>query len=405
VTKPTLRITSLDLSDIGPFPALKLDFKDKPGINLICGDNGVGKTTVLEAITAALSVGRNHRIKRRQAGTSGTLNMTFRTRSDVQSVKLKVDEFDPNKGDFVSNRYSVAENLIHIRASRDIQYFTQNSISRDPDFDSENFNQRITNDLNPNEIKSWFTNRYLLEPHAESSSWTQQMIENLQAAKGFFSLLDDDISLEQVDVKSFEIMVSTPNGVIPFELMSSGFRATYYLLLSILKELEFRQLNVSASEFFGVILIDEIDLHLHPSWQQEIGRIIKAAFPNAQIIATTHSPHVIQTTDATDVISLRRGSDGSIEQKHIPTGPYGFKGWTIEEVLEEVMGVENTRTSIFQEALREFDEGLDFEEPQRVNDALETLRQMLHPQNPLRKLIEIQSAPFTLDSSEAGTEK
>tara|TARA_R110002012_G_scaffold87574_1_gene216523 strand:+ start:403 stop:1611 length:1209 start_codon:yes stop_codon:yes gene_type:complete len=401
----TLRINSLDLSDIGPFPSLKLDFKDKPGINLICGDNGVGKTTVLEAITAAFSTGRNHRIKRRQAGAGGSLKMAFQTQADVKSVEFEVNELDPNKGDFVSNSNNFAKNIIHIRTSRDLQYFAQNSISRDPEFDTKNFDQRVTQDLKPNEIKSWFTNRYLLEPHSKSSSWTQQMVENLQTAKGFFSLLDKDVSLEQVDVTSFEIMVSTPNGIIPFELMSSGFRSTYYLLLSILKELEFRKLDVSASEFGGVILVDEIDLHLHPTWQQEIGRILQTAFPNAQIIATTHSPHVIQTTDATDVISLRRGSDGGVERKHISTGPYGFKGWTVEEILEEVMGVENTRTSIFQETLRNFDEGLDLEEPKRVNDALETLRQMLHPQNPLRKLIEIQSAPFALDSSEAGSEK
>ncbi|MCV0352878.1 MAG: AAA family ATPase [Nitratireductor sp.] len=402
---PTLRIKSLEISDIGPFPDLKLYFKDSHGINLICGDNGVGKTTILEAITAAFSVGRNHRIKRRQAGEAGTLRMAFDTSSGVQNSVIEINDLDPKQGEFISAQSASAKNLIHIRTSRDIQYIEQTNISRDPIFDQNKYGQRVAGDLISSEIKSWFTNRYLLEPHSEKSSWTPQMLSNLTAAKSFFSLLDPEISLEEVHVTTFEIMMSTPNGTIPFELMSSGFRSTYFLLLSILKEIEFRKLDVAANEFSGVILVDEIDLHLHPSWQQEIGKILTHAFPKAQIIATTHSPHVIQTTDATDVISLRRTPDGGIERKGISTGPYGFKGWTVEEVLEEVMGVENTKTSVFQNAFREFDEALDEGNPRKVNSARAALKEMLHPQNPLRKLIEIQSAPFAFESREAGAEE
>tara|TARA_R100000935_G_C2841555_1_gene171392 strand:- start:14757 stop:15455 length:699 start_codon:yes stop_codon:yes gene_type:complete len=225
------------------------------------------------------------------------------------------------------------------------------------------------------------------------------MLENLETAKQFFSILDPEISLDQVDVTSFEVLVSTPNGIIPFELLSSGFRSSYFMLLSILKELEFRKLEVSASEFSGVILIDEIDLHLHPSWQQDIGRVLTSAFPRAQIIATTHSPHVVQTTNSNEVISLRRNADGSVERKSISTGRYGFKGWTIEEILEDVMGVENIRTLAFRSAMYNFDTALDSEDSKGVNQALAVLKEMLHEQNPLRKLLEIQSAPFAFDSS------
>ncbi|SHF56981.1 Predicted ATP-binding protein involved in virulence [Litoreibacter ascidiaceicola] len=399
MTKTSLRITKLTLSDIGPFPALNLSFRNDAGINLICGDNGIGKTTVLEAITASFSLGRTHRLKRRQSAESGSSALTIQSDGSEHIIQIQVNELDPKQGEFLNYSRSDAKNLIHIRASRDLTYFQQNTISRDPTFDEKNFRQKVANDLSQNEIKTWLTNRYLLAPHANKSSWTPQMLENLETAKRFFSILDPEVVLDQVDVTSFEVLVSTPNGIIPFELLSSGFRSSYFLLLSILKELEFRNLKVSASEFSGVILIDEIDLHLHPSWQQEIGRILSSAFPHAQIIVTTHSPHVVQTTNSNEVISLRRNEDGSVERKSISTGKYGFKGWTIEEILEDVMGVENTRTPTFRDAMHNFDTALDMDDSKGVNQALAVLKEMLHEQSPLRKLLEIQSAPFAFDSS------
>tara|TARA_R100001369_G_scaffold91127_1_gene131646 strand:+ start:317 stop:1537 length:1221 start_codon:yes stop_codon:yes gene_type:complete len=399
VPNTSLRITELTLSDIGPFPALRLSFKNDAGINLICGDNGVGKTTVLEAITASFSSGRSHRLKRRQTAENGSLLLAIERNNSEHKIRLQINELNPNQGELIGNRSPDAKNLIHIRASRDLTYFQQRSISRDPEFDDKNFSHNVTADLPQNDVKTWLTNRYLLAPHAEKSSWTPQMLENLETAKQFFSILDPEISLDQVDVTSFEVLVSTPNGIIPFELLSSGFRSSYFMLLSILKELEFRKLEVSASEFSGVILIDEIDLHLHPSWQQDIGRVLTSAFPRAQIIATTHSPHVVQTTNSNEVISLRRNADGSVERKSISTGRYGFKGWTIEEILEDVMGVENIRTLAFRSAMYNFDTALDSEDSKGVNQALAVLKEMLHEQNPLRKLLEIQSAPFAFDSS------
>lgn len=397
MNSPALRINELHLSNIGPFPSLDMNFGDQAGIHLICGENGVGKTTILEAITASWSRGEHHRIKRRQAAEGGSVALKYKTLGSGNELRNDFNEMSPEKGEFTRANLPEAVNLIHVRASRDLKYFVQNAISRDPKFDLQQINQKVAADLSANEIKSWLTNRYLLSPHAEKSSWTPHMTENLATATWLFSVLDEDISLAEVDVTTFDILVSTPNGTIPFELMSSGFRSTYFLLLSIIKEIEFRRLDVSAKQFSGVILVDEIDLHLHPTWQQQIGRILTTAFPMAQIIATTHSPHVVQATHANDVISLRRDRMGNVECKNTLTGKYGFAGWTIEEILEEVMGVENTRTKTFRDAMRKFDFALDAEDSQRGNEALAELEKMLHPNNPLLKLIKIQSAPFAYD--------
>lgn len=77
----------------------------------------------------------------------------------------------------------------------------------------------------------------------------------------------------------------------------------------------------------GVVLIDEIELHLHPKWQREVTEKLRATFPNVQFIATTHSPFVIQ--------ALRPGELINLDPTEI--GEYADK--SIEDIAETVMGV------------------------------------------------------------------
>ncbi len=84
---------------------------------------------------------------------------------------------------------------------------------------------------------------------------------------------------------------------------------------------------------FAVVLIDEIDVHLHPKWQRVIVEALKDLFPHCQFIATTHSPFVVQTARDGEVIKL----DGELAVE--PAGR------TIEEVARLVMGVKNLERS------------------------------------------------------------
>ena len=83
----------------------------------------------------------------------------------------------------------------------------------------------------------------------------------------------------------------------------------------------------------GVVLIDELELHLHPTWQLDVVENLRATFPNIQFIATTHSPFILQTARDGEVIAL----DGDLA---VEPG-----GRTIEEVSRLVMGVTNTARS------------------------------------------------------------
>lgn len=86
----------------------------------------------------------------------------------------------------------------------------------------------------------------------------------------------------------------------------------------------------------GIVLIDELDLHLHPNWQRHVVADLKNAFPNIQFVATTHSPFIVQSLKADELINLDLGNEG------LEASPSNYG---IEDVSEIEMGVENVARS------------------------------------------------------------
>jgi predicted ATP-binding protein involved in virulence len=97
------------------------------------------------------------------------------------------------------------------------------------------------------------------------------------------------------------------------------------------------------NEGAGVVLIDEIDLHLHPRWQREVMGKLAKTFPNCQFVISTHSPQVIGELKPESVVLLRDGSSSLA----IPQATYGL---TSGQVLEEVMDA-SSRTSTVKERI------------------------------------------------------
>lgn len=85
----------------------------------------------------------------------------------------------------------------------------------------------------------------------------------------------------------------------------------------------------------GIILIDEVELHLHPKWQQEILIGLQATFPNLQFIVTTHSPQVLSTVDNKCIRQICLNEDG---KSTISTPTFQTKGVTSADILARIMG-------------------------------------------------------------------
>ena len=137
----------------------------------------------------------------------------------------------------------------------------------------------------------------------------------------------DDIVLEFKDGQRF-----------PFGLLSDGQRSMTALAADI--ALRCVQLNPhlagqAPSETEGVVLIDELDLHLHPNWQRRVVSDLISLFPKLQFVTTTHSPFIVQSLDGQGLINL---DDRSVleERKEL---------YSIEDLAEETMGVDTPQRS------------------------------------------------------------
>jgi predicted ATP-binding protein involved in virulence len=118
-------------------------------------------------------------------------------------------------------------------------------------------------------------------------------------------------------------------GIMPVEMLSDGVRNA----ISMVADIAFRACKLNphlrenaALETPGIVLIDEVDMFLHPSWQQTIVASLRAAFPRIQFIVTTHSPQVLSTVDRECIRLLGRDGAG---------------GWRADLPDQELKGVES----------------------------------------------------------------
>ena len=85
----------------------------------------------------------------------------------------------------------------------------------------------------------------------------------------------------------------------------------------------------------AVLLIDEIENHLHPTWQRRVIPALLKHFPGLQIFATTHSPFVVAGLRAGQVHMLKRDENGVVTAN---TNEHDIIGWTTDEILADVHG-------------------------------------------------------------------
>jgi predicted ATP-binding protein involved in virulence len=125
-------------------------------------------------------------------------------------------------------------------------------------------------------------------------------------------------------------------GVIKADQLSDGIKNILAMVADIAYRcvLLNRHLGESAAkESTGIVMIDEVDMHLHPSWQQTVVGSLQAAFPKIQFVLTTHSPQVLSTVPAECIRIL---SDGEVH-----TAAKGSKGAESSRLLKRIFGVDS----------------------------------------------------------------
>ena len=132
----------------------------------------------------------------------------------------------------------------------------------------------------------------------------------------------------------------TPDGDLPLNVLSQGTQSTIQWLAHFLfNYAQYYDYPEDLAEKPGALIIDEIDVHLHPSWQRRIIPALTGNFPNLQIFCSTHSPLMLAGLDEGQVQLLNRDENGKIT---VSRNRWDMAGWSSEEVLRSVLGVRDT---------------------------------------------------------------
>jgi predicted ATP-binding protein involved in virulence len=382
-----MKVLKLQIEGVGGIRSIELQFNQS--MNLICGPNGIGKTTILEVISHLFFNGKTQILKRNVGSKKSKIVVEIENNGNHDSTTIEFDTFEPEKTTRVSSLHQYSSGVITFKTARIFNYQALQAVSKDANKEQSSLWNEAMHGINLNEIKNWFVNRFLYSVHKDVLQ--PEQISNLELAKKCFSILDPTFTFSRVDASTNEILINTPSGEIYYEYLSSGFKSIISILFGIIKEIEYRFTDprIKASEFKGIIIIDEIELHLHPEWQSKIVDILLEVFPDAQFFASTHSPHIIQASSPNQIIALDN-SGNKVIQRQLPSSEYGFKGWSIEEVLIDVMGMTDTRTGFYNKTLSEFNTLLDDEKYNEAKEVFKKIDNFLHPNNHLRKLLEIQ---------------
>ena len=368
---------------------MKLKFN--PHFNIICGSNGIGKTTILECLAESFC-GQRYTLRKNSCSEFGKWMVGLWENQSFLSKTIEIDSVRPNKKTETESWSLIdySRYVLYYKTNRAIDYMAVDALSKDPEQSNFDYANLLKNGSNYAEIKKWFINRFLWSGHP--GELTEEQMSNLDAAKRVFEIMSDGFSFDKIDHETNDIVLNSPRGKIVFEKLSSGFISFAIILLGLIKDIEYRfkEPHIKVEDFDGILIIDEMDVHLHPELQARIYYALNLLFPKAQIFTSTHSPHVIQVAKPDEMIPLVRQENGSLVVNPIVNKEYGCQGWTIEEILNDVMGMQDTKSNKYMEELDKFNQALDADDAAKAHEAYDVLCKMLHPDNYLRKVLEIQ---------------
>lgn len=185
----------------------------------------------------------------------------------------------------------------------------------------------------------------------EPSVAARRQIESIRAACDSILKVTGWQRLSYVGSLDEIVLRHDVHGVLPLWKLSDGLRISAGLAFDIAARAARANPHLGGPELLenvpGIVLIDEIDLHLHPAWQQQIMPTLLATFPQMQFVVTTHSPQVLSSVKADSVRVLAIDEDGQTR----PHGVEHSRGLRADPLLRDVFGVEPFAPSADRELL------------------------------------------------------
>ncbi|MCG9782006.1 AAA family ATPase [Vibrio brasiliensis] len=409
------RIKSIKLNNFKGFEFVDLDFSEKNSTTVLVGNNGCGKSTILEAIKKCLthlnsrlgtkstngelieeleikngedfsSIGAEFEIEKQIVNMELMQKTSLSTKrvrgnytqiNDICQILRQANESDPQlslplfcsynverandvttkdieesdeiKGEHVWDKAKAYSKSLSGKA--DFKLFfgwfkdlieSDNELSRNAD------ELRVKIQAKEAEINSPLLNE-LITQHPELSHLIDSHKKELQDYKEKLNDIYtiDEKSLDIVKGAIYKFLPGFSNLKLqrkPLDLtldkngtqlsvlqLSQGEKTILALVADIARRLTLlNPKSLSPLDGSGIVLIDEVDLHLHPSWQQKVIQRLESTFPNIQFVVTTHSPQVCHTVDSSAIWLLKEGN-----KYRAPKGTRGaVSSWVLKNLFE-----------------------------------------------------------------------
>lgn len=343
----------------------ELDIDLKPGVNLLIGDNGTGKTSVLEGIAVALGgmfvnvagvstkniVKDDVRLKIKPLGDSSTSveycepvlagctlhvsdgqDFTWnRVKEEVSSTHTKIENKDvciwmkkmTNNSETILPLISFQSAARAWRVKRG-DFGTE--LKKKLDDRRCGYIGCLDSSMDVKSVQQWCLKQEVTVLTKEKKIREYEMFKAIVAS--FMKEINELENTPEIyySPQFDELVYKDDKTEMPISKLSAGYQSLLWMIMDMAyrvcmlnPELE------SKNQISGIVLIDEIDLHLHPKWQWNVIEALRKTFENVQFIIATHSPIVISSSKETNLVLL----DNEQEVSYLPDC-YGYE---VEDVL------------------------------------------------------------------------
>ncbi len=417
-----MQLRHLTLTHIRAFSHAEITFQ--PGMNLIVGINGVGKSTILDAVrimlsqvlpkfTAAKSSNLAFNIGDITIGQEfltanllfHAINIDFRylvqqqreeygyvsdsdenledeierldRRLRIEERRLKDRSYTvENLQQLTSNPEKIPNNLKSAKSQPLALYFSPHRSLTSMKAPKKGSGQALAfldalteRELQPRAFAEWMIVQDALIAEDPQKGIQRQTLK--QAVEQF---LPGCANLRAISEPEPTLVIDKAGKTIDIRQLSDGERSMLALVMDLARRLSIANPNLEdPRQAQAVVLIDELDLHLHPQWQRTIVTKLTTTFPNCQFIATTHSPLIIGEVQPSGLTLLSQDDRG------ITVMQPGLQGFGLDSswILQHLMGTES-RNPETQAQIDRVEAALEEGDLDLARQQLDQLKTMIH---------------------------
>jgi energy-coupling factor transporter ATP-binding protein EcfA2 len=243
-------------------------------------------------------------------------------------------------------------------------------------------------------IKQWIINRdFMIE-----KDWAAQERKNWEHfIAGLTKIAPFGSAFSYIRTgRDFEPVFSLYGKECYLEELSAGYQAVLSMIIDIIAWIErsMEEGNRDVQTARGTVCIDEPDVHLHPEWQLTLRAGLVSLFPHLQFIVTTHSPHLLSSAQAGEIIRMPKAYTD--ERYDLAPDEKAYSGWTTDEILTDVMEVESLDNKDYERLVNAAMNACEAKNRAALKEAIAQLEKVSHPDNTIVTVLQTKLASLEL---------